>query len=368
MKRFITVLLAVVCIVSMTLPVAAAGTSSKRDNKYEVKDNASLNEDPLHIPTVYNITNEIYDASIYGDYLGDAAWYPEDTYAGGYIRIPLLKEGFFDEQGGVIEGWDPDHPEYGPAIWQVKANRITPQIAVSKGSQYIKNIELVKFTPTSRLPAQTAVQINFVDEFVSTKEVEYRFEIYLSLNNNRTNTSEVFAGKISNEIYDVYNRDYFYIGDGVVAYAESGTEMDMTLDLGNGVLLHRDMYKGDRYYGYATLHGNEYQDPITKAYHNSIDTVIDITSVDLKINGAYITLNKKLSEPKFYVYDLAGEFVGMSNDKLPYSTRYYLAVEEIDIDPGLSQHPVPERHERELHSAVDRFLQGGRESVGVVAE
>lgn len=348
MKKVLTMLLAALLIVTM---LGAATGVAKASN----------------VPSVHYITHLVY-----GDYMGDIAIYPEKTSEGSILTIPLLYEGFMDENNATITDWAPVDPTYGilgPNVYQLKRNGIVPRIQTSANYQYIKSIKLVDFTPTRRNPARAAVQLEFYEDVITTKELLWEFSIYLSLNDSYTDsTKEIYGGMLSNELFDVRGLDYLYIGDGIIAYC-SEESVPLELDHGNGVSMYRYMYEGEKYYGKAYLDGNFGQTAVLKEYKDIV-VMIDIKSVDVKINGRIMRVDKELEYPDpLYVYDLEGKYVGMSNELLPYSTKYYLSKAEIEIDPELVKEDIPvlSADEQELGAALSRFIEGGKAS-GIVVE
>lgn len=348
MKKVFSLVLAVVLATTMLLTVTAAPRNSS-------------------IPTIHYITK-----AVYGDYMGDVAIHPEDVGEESELIIPLLMDGFMDENNATITDWAEVHPTYGilgPTVRQLKQNRVVPVIHDAKMYRYIKDISLVDFKPTRRNPAQAAIRVRFTDDFISTAEVRWQFEIYLQLDGAMTDASvEVYGGKLSNPEYDVYGLDYLYIGDGQIAYC-SKDSAPLELDLGNGVSMFRNMYEGERYYGKAFLKANEGQDAVAAEYKDIV-TIIDIKSVEVKFNGNIMKINKELRQEVYYVYNLAGEFIGMSDEMLPYSTRYYLSLNEIEIDPELAkeQLPILSPDEEKLSAALSRFIEGGKAADNVIDE
>lgn len=351
MKKVLSLLLSTMLLVTLALPAFSAG--------------------PVKGQTIAEIVNYKSHEAYY-EYQEYPATHPENTTSESYILIPLRQLGFLDENGAIITWSTVVNPntmeqDLGPSVSQLKSNNVKPVILDAKLYNYIKSIEFVKYDYTDRVRAQSAIKITFIEDFITTKDLYYEFEIYLSLHNSRTDSFETFGGRMYNEVYDVTNKDYVFIGDGAIAYAETGNAMGIDMDLGNGVHVLRDLYKGEKYYGITRIEPNEKQDPITAAY-KQITHVIKIDSIEVKWSGMKVQLDKELHRPDYYVYDAFGVFVGMSHDTtLPYSSTYYLSYEEIDIDPSLSEELKPTVDEELWGAALSSFIEGGKEN-GTVPE
>lgn len=333
MKRLISLLLLVVLVAGLALPAGARSTSNQI---------------------------AFIDELAFQDYEGNAATRPEQTRPGDEIIIPINPQGLWGADNENIKTWDPADPLRGPTVQQLRANRVVPTLHVIKGENFIRDIELVKYTPTRRNNTRSAVRIRFKDDIDSSQEITYEFSVYLALDGKTTGARETFGGMVRNEIFDVYKRDYVYIGDGEIADA-SGTCLNLELDIGNGVSIFRDMYAGDRFYGRAEIWGNDDQDAIASTY-KEIETVYDLTTINVKFNGTPVYLKDLAESPTvYYVYNREGDLVGTNHDMLPYSTRYYLTRTEIEIDPSLAEIPVYTQDELKMGEALQRFIAGVEE-------
>jgi len=288
---------------------------------------------------------------------GHAALTPELTTADDEIIIPVMYYGFKDENGSDIV-WDTNHPDYGPNVGQLNSNKIKPILRFYRGSAVVRDVEFVDYTPTPAVPAQAAVRIRFVEYFVSTEEVNYEFDVLLSMRGKKYDMGLTYSGMISNEIIDVYTHDYINLEHGNIAKCYFSAD-EVKVHLGGGVNLYSDMVYNEKYYGIAKHTSNSGQDLITSTYP-MIDEVYELKTVNLKIHGDLIEFTKYENDPH-YVYNLRGEYLGMTTDRLPYATKYYLSKEfiEINVDQDeLDRELAREYPEPFISTALENFTNG----------
>lgn len=336
MKKLLSILMVCAMLFALVLPASAASTSL-----------TTAQGNP-------RIARILPDVAFY-TYEGDGAVAPETTRPGSEIIIPLVKEGFKDANDQEIYWADHPHPSLpgvrlGPSVSDLKRNNVVPHLKFSAGKDVIRDIEIVKYTPTRRVHAQAAIRIRFVEKLVSTEEFVYQFQIGLLLNGNPTYAREKFGGMISNRKINVtpisgVNLIYadLYNGDAVLYCTESTDSVQVDLD--NGLYAQLDMVANGKFYGYCELDGDGVRDdeirnltdPVMKEYEE-VRYCYKVVTVNVKNQIKYMTITIP-DDKNYYVYNVYGEYIGMSKDKLPYSSKYYLSTAEIEIDPDLAGLP-----------------------------
>lgn len=304
MKRIFSLALSVALILCAALPTAGAAVRNR---------------------IVDHITTDAFS-----NYEQNAAINPEGTVAADEITIPLVPQGFRDENSAIINWEDPDAVDpLGPTVDQVRSNFIIAKIMIAKGKDVIRDIDIVRYTPTRRVRARSAIRIRFVEDLLSAKEIEYEFRVCLVLDNAYTYVEENFGGMISNPITEVDgNDDYVDLAKGMIASCV-GSNSNIEADLGSGVSAFLNMAAGEKYYGIAKYEDNDGQTAILKAY-KQIDGVYTLKTINLQSSLSYVKL-KVPSGSEYSVYNQLGKYIGQSGDELPYATKYYLSGERIDI-------------------------------------
>ena len=309
--------------------------------------------------------------SPFGYYQGTAAITPEETRPDHEIIVPILAKGFKDADGKDIV-WEQDKLGHavvtytlGPSVSELRRNKIRPLLRVAAGLEAIRDYEFITIKPTRGVPAQAALRIRFVEDLVSTEEVRYRFTIILLHDGKQFDTQETYGGMLSNPEVEVYSHDYVNLEGGYVGVAEITTD-EIRVDMGNGVSLYSDMVKGERYYGVAKHQGNDQQGIITKTY-SEITDVFELYTVNLKTAGDLVKFTKYADNPH-YVYNLKGEYLGTTADRLAYSTKYYLSPVflKIDVDQETLERELTNQYPDAFPSAaIETFAAGLAEELAL---
>lgn len=262
---------------------------------------------------------------------GNAAIHPEKTEPDDEIIIPILQYSHFKDKEGNDIIWNEKEPDLGPTINQLRSNKIKPNIRIIKGEQVIRDYGFVEYETTRHVRARAALRVRFVEDFVSTAEVEYRFTISLMFEGKIVDFGfdRQYGGMMRNEIVDVYQKDYVNLSDGRVGHSFINTD-NIRVEMGEGVFLYSDMLYDEKYYGVAHREGNKGQGLITKSYPQ-IDYVYEMKTVNLRQSGDIVEMTGY--DTPYYVYNMYGEYVGTTDaSRLPYSRLYYLSKHHIQID------------------------------------
>ena len=310
---------------------------------------------PAFALSIYATKVEDIVSSPFGIPEGRAAITPEQTEPEDEIIIPILASGFKNGDGADIV-WD-DVNGYGPTVQQLKSNKIRPVIKNNK-SNVIRDYEFVAYTPKPSVPARAALRIRYVKELVSTEERQFNYDIYLYLSNQRYDFELRYDGMLSNPIIEVYTNDYVNLEHGEIAKCYYSTD-EIQVHLGHGVDLYSDMVYGEKYYGTAKLEGNTSQNIITSNYPE-ITSVYSLQTINLKTHGDLVKFRWYEGDTR-YVYNIRGEYLGTTADRLPYSRVYYLSRTYIEIDvdaDALELELSSDYPEKYPSAAVEQFAQG----------
>ena len=212
--------------------------------------------------------------------------------------------------------------------------KLTIRTSTRGGSQAIDSVALDN--------RKGYVKIKYARELVKTDGVDFELTVYAVLDGRRQDDYSItFIGTVENEVTEVFG-DYDSVdtSSGQVAEAmEFNSKIEV--DLGNGVVIHTKMFKGKKYYGTATRDADEDADIVFKKYPD-VDNVVILKTVGLNSTGDVVKLDVDYSD--YYVYDKDMNYIGQSNQMLPYSTRYYLANRKLDVtdDSDAEEGDAPE--------------------------
>lgn len=218
------------------------------------------------------------------------------------------------------------------------ANKIDVKTKISEGSKAIDKVE-IKYNKD-----QTAyINIKFVEKYVSTKDLDFKFKVYLTSKKSRIGNEAEFYGTLSNEKQDVAeDDDYVYTYDTPVFEAKAYIK-NLEIEVGNGVTINAKVFEGKKYYAQASQKVKS-EDDATLTQYPDIDTIFYLDTIGLNSSGNTVKLD---IDDKLFVYNADLEYIGTTADALPYSTKYYVASKELDVEsdaeptdePGETEEP-----------------------------
>lgn len=190
-----------------------------------------------------------------------------------------------------------------------------------------------------------ALKLSLIDPFVSTGDMDFEYRVYLQIDGTRTQDEfcVYVTGNLANPVIEVDTEDdYVDLSQGHVAEALAYIKA-IEVDLGNEVYIHTKFFNGKKYYGIAETEPEDSDDEILDKYP-SIDQVITLKTVGLNAAGKIVELRDFGSE--YFVYNKDLKLLGKANEKLEYSTKYYLSATELavadDEEPGDEPGEEPE--------------------------
>lgn len=207
---------------------------------------------------------------------------------------------------------------------EIRAAKLDVRTSVSSGSKVLDDVSIDG--------KNGRIKIKYQEEWVSVKDQDFNFTVYLTFNGKRaTNQGMTFAGTLENSSTPVYaDDDYVDISSGEVAHAQDFVPK-IEVDLGNGVTIYTKLFKDKKYYGTAT-HNQDKADSAVFAKYPDIDNMVALKVVGLNSTGDIVKLN--LDSGDYYVYDKDLDYLGRSNEMLPFSSKYYLANKKLDATGG----------------------------------
>lgn len=246
---------------------------------------------------------------------------------------------------GQVGGTDEYRPD--SAIWiqivdangnavtkkEIKEKKIDVKVRTTKGSKIVRDVKVdyKNLTDTAgQIVTREAafVRIRTIEKFVSTKEMDFELTVFLTENKERLTEEKQVSGVFKNAETTVTDSDdYVYLGNTPVVEAEEYIK-SIEVEIGDGVTIFTKMFEGKRYYGHAEQDIKEADADITEA-HPTIETIYYLETIGLNAPANRVVLD--IDDANMYVYNANLEFVGMSDERLPYSTKYYVSSAELDI-------------------------------------
>lgn len=208
------------------------------------------------------------------------------------------------------------------------------KITVRKSSG--KNSSIIEDVSFKSSNGRAYVEIEFVDLLVSTSDKEFDLTVYLAHNGSRSRDTEVqLTGVLANEYIEVdENDDYIDISDGAILESD-GYNRNIEVYIGDGLSLYPKLFSGRKYYAVARQEVSSSDERILDRYP-SIETVYRLYVVGMNTSGKIAEFD--LSD-KYYVYGDDGKYLGTTNERLPFSSKYYLSSKRITLassDNGLA--------------------------------
>lgn len=266
----------------------------------------------------------------------DLEMYPEEE-----IRIPLTADMFTYRDGHV--------PINMEAMTFNQLERVKVRTLSRAGSQALDYVQFdqdsfggqpfIRPGGTTYTGTTTYISVIFAREFISTKDVDFDFTIYLSIDGKpyENELSIDLSGKLLVETQQLYRSDdYVNLGDGLVAEAQEFIP-NIEVDLGNGVTMTTSMTQGKRYCGTAkVLEGHSGK----VSEYDLVRMGIELPELYPEIAGIYqirtIGLSRNSSKVRindngigYHVYGSDFAYLGTTADILPYSDHYFVTTKRV---------------------------------------
>jgi len=303
MKKVLSLVLAVVLVFGMATVAFAAAP----------KINGL--EDP------FNYYKGLGSSTVWGDSINEGEFAPcEERVTKLYLR-------------GDNFTWDSGSPTAAVSSSQLSNGKITVKKKITKGSNVLKDVTL------ERDGAQMYIKVKYVTEYVSTSEQDFDFTVYLAKSGTKQGISEIqIYGTMKNEEVLLDDGDEEVdLSDGQYAKAD-GYIKNVRVDTGNGLYINAKMFDGKKYYAKSNQDISASDDAVLNAYPE-IETIYYLNSINMSSSGNTVEFD---IDDKYYVYNADGQYIGTTADKLPFSSKYYMANTKIDMgsDSASSEEPV----------------------------
>jgi hypothetical protein len=315
--------------------VGTYGYSSTLKTGYPTENFLTMTSEDLG--SAASPSNNTFD---YG--LGVAGWYAPTG------AVAARAEYFVDNTANKGKKWAFVYDGY--TRQSVTDDKLSVGLRVTGGERVVDKIEIqylesvtdpdgVKWT-FAKAEQPAFVRVTFKDKFVSTSTVNYKFVAYLAENKKRDKDSEVtFEGSYKNNETTVEEGDvYVYLGDDVPVVESLAYLQHIDIELNDGITIHTKFFNGKKYYATGKAAFTSADDEVLTQYPD-IDAIYTVESVGLNNSFTTVSLNVGGSLP---VYNADLEYIGTTSDKLPYSSKYYVASTELDVEDPTIEEPVAE--------------------------
>lgn len=256
------------------------------------------------VPTTY--MNNSLEVSVTPDNAGDVG----EVLPGTELRIALL-EGADDLTRSNLS-----------------AAGIDLKRRISSGSDAIKRIYLSNTTQNGKRCVEILVE--FIDPYVSVNDKDFAFTAYLTEDRSKIDDTEIEVyGTLANPVIEMDAAELLDLSDGSVAKATAYIR-EVEVYAGANLYIKTKMFEGQKYYAKAT-DGADSADMRVLASYPEIERVVSLHAVNMNKPSNEFRLD--YSTP-YYVYGADMRLLGTTGDKLPYSTKYYLSTEKLDLTGG----------------------------------
>lgn len=255
--------------------------------------------------------------------------------------------------------WDTELPATATPT-QLTASQIrAARLDVRSNKQNSKVVDSI--TLNSR---ESRIEVKFKKEYVGTKEIDFDFDVFLTIDGRRQNDHGVnFTGTFTNQVVELYG-DYgsVDISDGSVAEAmESISKLEV--DLGDGVTVTTRLSKGKRIYGTTDRTPSSSDDEVMRE-HKDITDVITMHTAGFS-SGSTVKLGAEFRSGYVYSGDL--KYLGKSGDELPFTEKYFISAKKLDIadeEPAGSTSVPTEDNKEPATPAVDQTPKNANDNPG----
>jgi hypothetical protein len=174
------------------------------------------------------------------------------------------------------------------------------------------------------------VKIEFDNNLRSTNDIDFSMKINLTVNKSTHENSALdLRGTYKRDTVEVSDDDYGYydISNGEVLEATSYVR-NVEVYIGEGVTIHTNLVSGRKYSGSA-YYDFRYGDEDVFDEFPSIEQMLYLNVTNLDRNSK---VSFDMPGSGYYVYNAEGEYVGRSNNKVPFSSKYYFSTKSIDLE------------------------------------
>lgn len=305
MRKLLCIILTVVLMAGMTMGAGAAVVPGVVTTGIKAV-NESKAIDYLIEPVI--VVNDVKDSKLT---LDDLAYL--EVVPGDVIKIPLSGPLFLDAKGAAFNQADVSFSALNSAGISVRSfiskgeGTYTVSLDGNKSGSYIK----IEFAKGIYLTPQ-----KFSSYITLTKGGSRKMSTRINISGQmQTYAKELNAGS-----------DYADLSDG--SFVQPTTFLrNVELYLGDYCSITRSLLRGTPYAGVATVDDINNQDLAVFKSYPGVQLIYKLKTVGLKTSGNIVTFDL---DRKYHVYNSKGEYLGVSNQALPYWTRYYLSTKKYD--------------------------------------
>lgn len=231
-----------------------------------------------------------------------------EVQPGDIIKIPLQGVLFKDSNGNPFS-------QSNVSLSALNSAGITVRATFSQGSG-LYNVSL------GGNKSSSYIKIEFLKGHTFQGQ---RFSSYIFLyksGSRKASTRVAVRGKLETVPQELYSGDdYVDLSDGSAVHTNA-TLRNVEIYLGEGCTITRTLARGQTYAGIATVDDINSNDMYTLSKYPNIAYIYKLETIGLKVAGNIVTFDL---DRKYYVYNSNGTYIGMSNQALPYWTKYYMS-------------------------------------------
>ncbi|WRS28718.1 hypothetical protein U6B65_06180 [Oscillospiraceae bacterium MB08-C2-2] len=186
---------------------------------------------------------------------------------------------------------------------------------------------------TSKTGKTTYISVMFAEEFVSTKDQNFVYDIDLLIDGKTNeNYTITLTGKMMVDLMEFdAGTDYIYMAEGIVAEATDSVR-GVSFDLGQGVVVKKNTQEGKKYYATCSIkypYDAGFEEDFPEVYP-VMDFVYALKTVNMREGGGgQVTLTPPGDVEFYYVYGDDMRYLGTSKETLPFSEYYFMCKEKV---------------------------------------
>jgi len=177
--------------------------------------------------------------------------------------------------------------------------------------------------------SQSRVEVRFARELVGTREVDFDFDVILTVNRRQMrDQSLTLSGTLLNPEVEVFaDSEREDISRGEVAVAQESIRT-ITFEIGEGVSLITRMSNNGRLYAVATATPDNRDEDLFRQ-HREINEVINIAATGVA-SGSTVRFDRVYHN--YFVYSADGTFLGRGNEDFTFANKFYFATARLAVE------------------------------------
>lgn len=212
----------------------------------------------------------------------------------------------------------------------IKAAKIDYRLNTQEGKKAIGSHSL-KYDKDTKL---AYIEVKMAKPYVSVTDVDYKFTVQLYVNKVEGDSVELSGTYGNAQVAVAKDTEYKSLVSGNQYLKMDGYCKNLEIEFDNDVFAYLNAFNGRKYYGYVTRDIKDADQELLSEYPD-IESIYYVSHVGL--SGAQFLLK---NDVKMFVYDSELNYLGTTDEKLPFSDKYIVATSELDVDADIDDEPI----------------------------